>query len=65
MTSGLRWVLRHQFITLLILFATIATNVMLFRAIPKGFFPQQDTGRINGLIQGDQDISFSADYGER
>ena len=57
---GLTWVLRHQFITLLILFATIATNVMLFRAIPKGFFPQQDTGRINGLIQGDQDISFSA-----
>jgi multidrug efflux pump len=36
------------------------TNVMLFRAIPKGFFPQQDTGRINGLIQGDQDISFKA-----
>jgi multidrug efflux pump len=57
---GLRWVLRHQFITLLILFATIVTNVMLFRAIPKGFFPQQDTGRINGLIQGDQDISFSS-----
>src|ERR1700719_1889141 len=55
---GLRWVLRHQFITLMILFATIVTNVMLFRAIPKGFFPQQDTGRINGLIQGDQDISF-------
>jgi multidrug efflux pump len=57
---GLRWVLRHQFITLLILFATIVTNVLLFTAIPKGFFPQQDTGRINGLIQGDQDISFSA-----
>ena len=57
---GLRWVLRHQFITVMILFATIVTNVMLFRAIPKGFFPQQDTGRINGLIQGDQDISFKA-----
>jgi multidrug efflux pump len=57
---GLRWVLRHQFITLMLLFATIVTNVMLFRAIPKGFFPQQDTGRINGLIQGDQDISFKA-----
>jgi multidrug efflux pump len=57
---GLRWVLRHQFITLMILFATVAANVMLFRAIPKGFFPQQDTGRINGLIQGDQDISFSS-----
>jgi multidrug efflux pump len=57
---GLRWVLRHQFITLMILFATIVTNVLLFMNIPKGFFPQQDTGRINGLIQGDQDISFSA-----
>jgi multidrug efflux pump len=57
---GLRWVLRHQFITLMILFATIVTNVWLFMNIPKGFFPQQDTGRINGLIQGDQDISFSA-----
>jgi multidrug efflux pump len=57
---GLRWVLRHQFITMMILLATIVTNVMLFRAIPKGFFPQQDTGRINGLVQGDQDISFSA-----
>jgi multidrug efflux pump len=57
---GLRWVLRHQLITLLILFATIVTNVLLFTAIPKGFFPQQDTGRINGLIQGDQDVSFSA-----
>ena len=57
---GLRWVLRHQFITVMILLATIVTNVMLFRAIPKGFFPQQDTGRINGLIQGDQDISFKA-----
>jgi multidrug efflux pump len=57
---GLRWVLRHQFITVMILFATIVTNVMLFRAVPKGFFPQQDTGRINGLIQGDQDISFKA-----
>ena len=57
---GLRWVLRHQFITVMILLATIVTNVMLFRAIPKGFFPQQDTGRINGLIQGDQDVSFKA-----
>jgi multidrug efflux pump len=57
---GLRWVLRHQFITMMILLATIVTNVMLYRAIPKGFFPQQDTGRINGLVQGDQDISFSA-----
>ncbi len=57
---GLRWVLRHQFVTLLILFGTIALNVVLYVKIPKGFFPQQDTGRVNGFIQGDQDISFSA-----
>jgi len=57
---GLRWVLRHQFLVLLIFVATVVTNVCLFYYTPMGFFPQQDTGRINGLIQGDQDISFSA-----
>jgi multidrug efflux pump len=56
----LSWVLRHQAITLLLFFATIFVNVQLFKTIPKGFFPQQDTGRINGLIQGDQDISFQS-----
>jgi multidrug efflux pump subunit AcrB len=56
----LRWVLRHQFLTLLIFFATVALNVQMFKMIPKGFFPQQDTGRINGFVQGDQDISFQA-----
>jgi len=35
-------------------------NIYLFVRTPKGFFPQQDTGRINGLIQGDQDLSFAA-----
>jgi multidrug efflux pump len=56
----LRWVLRHQFLILLITIATVCVNIQLFRMIPKGFFPQQDTGRINGSIQADQDISFSA-----
>jgi multidrug efflux pump len=56
----LGWVLRHQFVTLMIFIATVAVNVELFKEIPKGFFPQQDTGRINGFIQGDQDISFQA-----
>jgi multidrug efflux pump len=56
----LTWVLRHQLLTLLLFFATVFLNVQLFMRIPKGFFPQQDTGRINGLIQGDQDISFQA-----
>jgi multidrug efflux pump len=56
----LRWVLRHQLAVLLITIATVCVNIQLFRTVPKGFFPQQDTGRINGSIQADQDISFSA-----
>ena len=39
---------------------TVCLNVYLFAITPKGFFPQQDTGRISGLIQGDQDLSFAA-----
>src|SRR5260370_28171497 len=57
---GLRWVLRHQFLILLITIGTVCLNVYLFVITPKGFFPQQDTGRITGLIQGDQDLSFAA-----
>jgi multidrug efflux pump len=57
---SLRWVLRHQFLILLVAFGTVCLNVYLFVRTPKGFFPQQDTGRINGLIQGDQDLSFAA-----
>ncbi len=56
----LRWVLRHQLVVLLITIATVCVNIQLFRTVPKGFFPQQDTGRINGSIQADQDISFKA-----
>src|SRR5260370_19210533 len=57
---GLRWVLRHQFLILLITIGTVCLNVYLFVITPKGFFPQQDTGRVSGLIQGDQDLSFAA-----
>jgi multidrug efflux pump len=57
---GLRWVLRHQPVTLLITGATIALAVYLYVVIPKGFFPQQDTGRIMGGILASQDISFQA-----
>ncbi len=57
---GLRWVLRHQFFILLVTIGTVCLNIYLFWATPKGFFPQQDTGRITGLIQGDQDLSFAA-----
>jgi multidrug efflux pump len=57
---SLKWVLRHQFLILLITIGTVCVNVYLFAITPKGFFPQQDTGRISGLIQGDQDLSFAA-----
>ncbi len=53
-------VLRHSFITLMVLLATIALNVVLVERVPKGFFPQQDTGRLNGSIVADQDTSFNA-----
>jgi multidrug efflux pump len=53
-------VLRHPAITLVILLATIGLNVYLFIHVPKGFFPQQDNGRIQGSIIADQDTSFQA-----
>jgi multidrug efflux pump len=52
--------LRHSFITLLILLAVVALNFHLYKIVPKGFFPQQDTGRIIGSIQADQATSFQA-----
>jgi len=57
---SLRWVLRHQFLILLATIGTVCLNVYLFYQTPKGFFPQQDTGRLNGAILGDQDLSFAA-----
>ena len=57
---SLTWVLNHGVLVLLILAATVALNVHLYIAIDKGFFPQQDTGRLTGMIQGDQSISFQA-----
>jgi multidrug efflux pump len=53
-------VLRYPAITLAVLLATIALNVYLYIYVPKGFFPQQDNGRIMGSIQADQDTSFQA-----
>jgi len=58
--SSLRFVLRHQFITLCVLLATVALSVLLFIKVPKGFFPQQDNGRLGGQIMADQDTSFQA-----
>ncbi|HYV10733.1 MAG TPA: multidrug efflux RND transporter permease subunit [Pyrinomonadaceae bacterium] len=57
---GLTWVLRHPLPMLLVLLITIGVNVYLLVIVPKGFFPQQDTGRLAGGIQGAQDSSFTA-----
>src|SRR5215475_942457 len=56
--TSLSWVLNHQPLMLAVTLLTMVATVYLYIIIPKGFFPQQDTGRINGSIQGDQDISF-------
>ncbi len=58
--SSLDWALRHSGTMLLATFAAILLTVFLFIVVPKGFFPQQDTGRISGSIQAEQDISFQA-----
>jgi multidrug efflux pump len=54
----LGWALDHPRVIMTILLATVGLNVYLYVIVPKGFFPQQDTGRINGGIQADQSISF-------
>jgi hydrophobe/amphiphile efflux-1 (HAE1) family protein len=57
---GLRIVLRHRFATLLVMLSTVALTGYLYVIIPKGFFPQQDTGQIVGITEAAQDISFPA-----
>ncbi len=57
---GLSWVLRHPRSVLLLTVMTVAVNVYLYVIVPKGFFPTQDTGRLMGAIQADQDTSFQA-----
>ncbi|HYC10721.1 MAG TPA: multidrug efflux RND transporter permease subunit [Steroidobacteraceae bacterium] len=57
-TRGLDFVLRHQRTTLLTFIATVAVAVLLYVVVPKGFFPQQDTGIIVGLTDAPQDVSF-------
>jgi hydrophobe/amphiphile efflux-1 (HAE1) family protein len=58
--AGLKIVLRHQFITLMVMFGTIALTGYLYVIIPKGFFPQQDTGLIIAQSEAAQDISYQA-----
>ncbi|MFY9316295.1 MAG: multidrug efflux RND transporter permease subunit [Burkholderiales bacterium] len=61
---SLAWALAHRPLTLLILALAIGLNVFLYVIVPKGFFPQQDTGRLVGSIQADQGISFQAMRGK-
>ena len=56
---GLKWVLRHQGFMLLVTVATIIATVWLYIIVPKGFFPQQDTGLMIGVTDAAQDISFA------
>jgi multidrug efflux pump len=55
---SLMWALRHGPLLMMVMLATIGLNVLLYVVVPKGFFPQQDTGRLVGSIQADQSISF-------
>ena len=56
----LQWVLKHQPLTLLVAIGTLALTVFLYMVVPKGFFPVQDTGVIQGITEAPQSISFSA-----
>lgn len=54
------WSLRHSLLVILVLFVAIGLNIALYVIVPKGFFPEQDTGRMVGGLQADQSISFQA-----
>jgi hydrophobe/amphiphile efflux-1 (HAE1) family protein len=57
---GLKWVLRHQFFTLMVAVATLVATIFLYIIVPKGLLPQQDTGLILGVTDSAQSISFKA-----
>src|SRR5580692_9382059 len=56
----LKWVLKHQFATLMVAVATLVLTVVLYVIVPKGFFPVQDTGIIQGISEAAQSVSFPA-----
>src|SRR2546425_1434863 len=58
--ASLSWVLRHARLTMGVAAITVCINVYLYAVVPKGFFPEQDNGRLMGAIQADQDTSFQA-----
>src|ERR1700691_4190724 len=61
---GLKWVLKHQLATFIATFLVACLSVYLYIIVPKGFFPQRDTGRLQGTVQAAQDISFQAMSGK-
>ncbi len=61
---ALKWVLEYQLVTLVVTILVACLSVYLYIIVPKGFFPQQDTGRIAGSVQAAQDISFQAMRGK-
>ncbi len=62
--QSLGWALARPWLVLAVLLATVGFNVYLYNTIPKGFFPQQDTGRLRGFVEADQAISFQAMKGK-
>ncbi len=58
--TGLKWVLRHPAFMLLVALSTLIATIWLYKSVPKGFFPQQDTGIMMGSTDAAQDISFGA-----
>ncbi|MCE4053023.1 MdtB/MuxB family multidrug efflux RND transporter permease subunit [Pseudomonas sp. Au-Pse12] len=56
----LQWVLKHQFLTLMVAVGTLGLTVFLYMVVPKGFFPVQDTGVIQGISEAPQSVSFAA-----
>jgi multidrug efflux pump len=56
---SLEWVLRHQFLTLMVTLATLGATIGLYLIVPKGFLPLQDTGLIYGVLEGGEDVSFA------
>jgi multidrug efflux pump len=57
---SLAWVLERSGLVLLVFVGTVALNVLLFIKVPKGFFPESDTGSVSGSVQGQQNVSFQA-----
>jgi multidrug efflux pump subunit AcrB len=58
--ASLRWALRHRLFMVIVIAVTVAANGYLYIVIPKGFFPQQDAGIIQCVMEAGQDISYNA-----